>query len=647
MTPPQRAPVRPRVLSPESGEILLLEDEVRRLLDEGPHGVVAVLGPIGAGKTFAVNHLRAVLGDEPRLALLDEPAEPDVWMSYTALSAAKLGGLVVYTAEKARLMFHAATYRLAPWEPDDWIEYLLAIHRPRCASVMARVRPDDRLLLGDLPERWAAILDRLAEDDALSDARAALHRYLGEFLSDTDLLERARSACLNALVTPQVDLAQALEKPARPGFGKALVRALRCPAAQGLLAAERIAADLHGDGACDYLAHRLPRDLVKTAAALAAGDLQALEHLHGLLDGPSWSHAMSASLLHALDVGWAPEPGDVPCLAGAYLDGARWPRAQLVNANLIGTDLSGADLHDADLAGARLDRADFTGANLRSAVLAKALAANAVFDRACLRRAWLNKLSAPGAHLEHADLSQVFAEAADFKEATLAHADLSGAYLQGALFAGADLTAAVFTGAVLRGVDFRQAKIEGADFAGADLMHANLGGLTLREARWDGACFHGALLEKADLEYLTLPGADFSDADLSGALLTGSSLLDANLRGACLCGAGLADVDWERADLRHAQLRGAAFHLGSSRSGLVGSPIACEGSRTGFYTDEYDEQSYKAPEDIRKANLCCADLRGADLEGVDFYLVDLRGAVYDAAQAEHLRRCGAILEAHV
>src|SRR5262249_42273125 len=109
-------------------------------------------------------------------------------------------------------------------------------------------------------------------------------------------------------------------------------------------------------------------------------------------------------------------------------------------------------------------------------------------------------------------------------------------------------------------------------------------------------------------------------------------------------GAGLADIDWEGASLLGADLQGASFHLGSSRSGLVNSPIACEGSRTGFYTDDFLEQDFKAPEEIRKANLCGADLRGAKIDDVDFYLVDLRGAQFDPEQEDHLRRCGAILE---
>jgi uncharacterized protein YjbI with pentapeptide repeats len=52
----------------------------------------------------------------------------------------------------------------------------------------------------------------------------------------------------------------------------------------------------------------------------------------------------------------------------------------------------------------------------------------------------------------------------------------------------------------------------------------------------------------------------------------------------------------------------------------------------------------KSPEEIRKANLKGADLRGAKIEGVDFYLVDLRGARFSRQQGEHFRRCGAILK---
>jgi hypothetical protein len=57
------------------------------------------------------------------------------------------------------------------------------------------------------------------------------------------------------------------------------------------------------------------------------------------------------------------------------------------------------------------------------------------------------------------------------------------------------------------------------------------------------------------------------------------------------------------------------------------------------------EQDFKSPEEIRMANLRGADLRGAKNDDTDFYLVDLRDALYDVRQEEHFRRCGAILVA--
>src|SRR5579871_6227511 len=61
-----------------------------------------------------------------------------------------------------------------------------------------------------------------------------------------------------------------------------------------------------------------------------------------------------------------------------------------------------------------------------------------------------------------------------------------------------------------------------------------------------------------------------------------------------------------------------------------------------FFTVDCDEQDFKAPEEIRKANLCGADLRGAKIDGVDFYLVDLRRDPRPRT-AEQLRLAGAIL----
>jgi uncharacterized protein YjbI with pentapeptide repeats len=165
----------------------------------------------------------------------------------------------------------------------------------------------------------------------------------------------------------------------------------------------------------------------------------------------------------------------------------------------------------------------------------------------------------------------------------------------------------------------------------------------LQQTNLSGARLHKAWLAGCDMEEMDLRGVDLSGATLGGGLLTGACLAGANLRKADLQNTGLAEIDLEGADLRKANLWGASFHLGSTRSGLVGSLIPCEGSKTGFYTDEREEQNYRRPEEIRKANLSHADLRGAKISGVDFYLVDVRGAKYTGKQAKYLKRCGAIM----
>jgi uncharacterized protein YjbI with pentapeptide repeats len=619
MMPAKLAPVKPRVLSPVTGEALPLADEIHPFLEAGARGSIQLLGPPGSGKTTALQHLAAVLPPEAGVVLLDDPTGGEV-LEYGAER------LVVFAAASPQPGPHLATLQMAPWGDDERIEYLMAVHKDRCASVMARLRDGDYLFSG-IAEVWRILLDELAADGSILNARGALYRYLESQLPDTDLLERARSACLNALATG--DPVGAHPVPVgKPGFGNDLVRVLRHPPVQLVLATERVAADLNGEADCDFLALRLPRDLVRSAAAAAAGDERALAHLHRLITGPSWSHAMAASILHALHIGWVPgDPGGPPILAGAYLEGAAWPGVRLAEA-----DLHGADLSHADLRGANLD-----GANVRQADLRQAR----------LEKASLNKSRLVGTNLDSADLTAVRAAKACWDGANLEGATLEGASLAEASFGGARLARANFAGAQLVGANFAGAHIKRADFSGANLEEASLSGLPLREATFAGAGCARATLTDCDLEGMELPGADFNLANLAGALLTGSSMPRADFTNAKLTGAGLAEVDWEGASLRGADLRGATFHLGTSRSGLVFSPIASEGSRTGFYTDDYNEQDFKAPEDIRKANLCGADLRGARVEDVDFYLVDLRDARYDPEQAEHFRRCRAILGVRV
>jgi uncharacterized protein YjbI with pentapeptide repeats len=617
MLTPRQAPVRPRVITSESSEALPLEEELRPFLGPRARGAIEIVGPPGSGKTTALRHLDAVLPADVPVLLWDEP-------TLRQIDRAARDGLIIYTAAAPQPRPHLARYRLVPWNDDELIEYLLAMHRECCASVMARVRPADHLLFRGIPELWRIILDELAADPSLPDACSALHRYLAAQMPDTDVTERARSACLTVLAAEPEDAARPVERLREAGFVKKLVRVLRHPEVQLLLAAERVTADLRADADCDYLARRLPHELIEAAAATFRGGARVLERLRGFLAGPPWSHAMAASLLHAADPGWVPAPGHLPVLSGAYLANVAWAGAQLAEACL-----READLRQADLRSACLDRAD---------------AWRAVLQGARLDRASLNHFQAGEADLEGASLKAACGVRTSFAGANLRGADMESGALRSACFGSANLTSALLAGAGLTGANFSGAMLKGADFSGANLRGACLTGQRLREACFRGACLAEADLSRSDLEQIDLPGADLRQAKLTNALLTGALLTGADLTGACLRETGLGEVTLEGACLSGADLRGATFHMGSSRSGLLFTPIASEGTRTGFYTDESEEQHFKSPEEIRKANLCGADLRGARVEGVDFYLVDLRGAVYDAEQARHFRRCRAILE---
>lgn len=165
-----------------------------------------------------------------------------------------------------------------------------------------------------------------------------------------------------------------------------------------------------------------------------------------------------------------------------------------------------------------------------------------------------------------------------------------------------------------------------------------------RNASVESATFSRAIMRHVNLEQVDLSQGVFDRALMQGALLTASRAQGASFRAARLREAGMAEILWEDCDLREADLRGVAFHMGSTRCGLVGSPYPSHGTRTGFYTDEHDDLNYKPPEQIRKACLVGCDLRGANIENVDFYLVDLRGAKFDRRHRKHLAACGAILD---
>ena len=622
MVTPQRAIVRPRVFSPGGTVALPVEEVVAELLDRGIERPIQILGGPGAGKTTALRHLAAVCVPDPRITLIDDPSLAD-------LAAAQEKSRVIFAGRK-ELAAYCVVLRLAPWTDDDLIEYLLATFPSKCAGVMSCVTdaPDKALIQGN-PAVWRLTLDTLATEAEVIGIRAAVLRWLPSLFRNVEDRRTAGVWSLAIQVRNEKLALRFLGQIAKRDEDFERIRPLRHPWIQRLLAAQHIADCLVDPKPCGPLAHSLPESLVQEIARYATPESTVAKRLFRIVETENeFHHAMAASILHASGANWRPTLATPYRLRGGYFANAAWQGAQLGQSPGRKSDLTDADLTEANLSALRADHALFNGARL---------------PRAILRKASLAGVSARNADLADADLTAVDASEINLEKANLQRAILDSAILRGASLKKAVLTEASLRDAVLTEASLRGCQIEGADFSGADLSFAVLTRLVLRTATLTGATFAGADLRHADLEGVQLPAADFHGANLTGGWLTGSVMPAADFREASLRDAGLADIHWEDADLRGADLRGCTFHMGSTRSGLVGSPYPGHGSKTGFYTDDYYDQDYKRPEEIRKANLRGADLRGAKIDGVDFYLVDLRDAKFDESAAEHLQRCGAIL----
>jgi uncharacterized protein YjbI with pentapeptide repeats len=619
--PPSPALVRPRAVSPDSGEVLPLETLAAELLWRGDVRAIEIAGGPGGGKTTALRHLEAVLPSPPTTVFLDEPSLLDFHRQ-------AIEQTVVFASRE--IDAGQVVLKLAPWTDDDLIELLLAVAPQRCGDVMTRVRAaEDRHLLAGNPALWRMAIDQLLADSSLTTLRAAVVAALSKKFMDAKERRLAGEFSLAILLGHDATALRLIQMlcPNLANYGR--FGPLRHPLVQRLLAGQKVATLLRSGGNCPFFERPLPQALIEELAIWVNSDPAVGERLHAILSSRRRSdHAEAASVLFAADPRWRPAEGQAATLGRGRFPKAQWAglrlfsgittpsmlaRANLTGANLAQSFLDGAYLVEAQLAGARLDKASLAHANARGVDLSDAN---------------LTAVRAPGILLTQADLRRARCD-----DATLSGADLEQADLRAASFRNANLTGAVLS----------RCQVEDADFTGANFRCANLRHVALRQARLDGASFWQADLAECDLEGVALHEARFLEAWLKSCYFTGSHMPRANFQGADLRGAGLADIDWERADLRGADLRGCSFHMGSSRSGLVGSPYPGHGSKTGFYTDDYHDQDFKAPEEIRKANLCGADLRGAKLDGVDFYLVDLRGAKFDAGTREHLARCGAIL----
>lgn len=600
---PARAPVPPRIVVAGGSVPRLLEQEVAELLATGQRASVHLVGPPGSGLTTALRHLAAAFAGDTRLGLVDTDGSGcrDALVTVTA------------TAQPPR---DALAWTLWPWTDDDVLDYL--VHRDRATAGAAfarwRAEPDAREL-AQLPALCRAVLDTMAAHRR--GPTAALRAVLDVRLSGPER-SHARSVALAAESRSRADA-----PPAVPLLGPPFVRAV--------LAAEAM---------LDTLQRRTVLCLPQRtwSAALLAALRRVLDDSPGV-EARLLEFVRGGSPVDDLDQHHV-RAGALSVLCAVHA-GFRPPTAELFAVPSM--RLAGADLRSVRIRGF-LDHADLTGADLRCADLHGTLARHARFDGACCDAADLDQLQARAASGAGLRATRASLRGADLCGADLRSAVLDGALLVAAQLGGADLSSASLREADLRGASLAGARLDGADLSGASCQEAKFGGCDLRTTRLAGASFAGADCARADLTGQELPGLVATGASFRGAWLTGTRWPNAMLQGSTFAEAGLAAVDWQGADLRHCDFDRAAFHLGSSRSGLVPGGVPGEGSRTGFYSDEALEAAFQAPEDVRKANLRDCDLRAARLGSCDFYLVDLRGARLDDEQRAWLQRCRAILD---
>ena len=626
---PARAIVRPRVICPETGDVVLLEDVVNIHLQAKTCSRLIIIGGPRSGKTTALLHLASLpYADQLRIWSCDSPAEREFLFSQdTTVNPLQVCAVTseFYDSGGESKNQHSLRLQLASWTDDDIIEYLLARHPQRCKSVMTRLSGDQlKSSLGGNPELLTIVLDALAADSGI-DVRTALRHGIEQRLGDVKTLDAARDFASAALLGSDELLRSRRRKIDGLLIEKSAMGLLSHRIVCLLLTAERLQIALTSHLRRRFPTGLLPLELIEELATLITGDSIAIKSLHKVArTGMKQAAPMAASLLFRVDPVWRPSTENCKSLADAQLTHADWEQVNLANMNLFGVNLrssqlAGADFRGSDLRSARLSTCELTGAKLQDS---------------CCRLACFAA----------ANLSDAKMESGEFRCAKFQNANLDRCQARSAVFFGADFTNATCVYADLALCDLQTASMSGANLRGANLEMANL-----REVSLEHTCLHAAHLKaahllKANFEGAQIAGASFEDATLAQALLTGSRMRDVSFRRANLTNTGLADIDWEGVDLRGANFTGAAFHMGSSRCGLVGSPYTSHGTRTGFYTDDYDDHTYKSPEEIRKANLRGADLRGAIVEGADFYLVDLRNATYDFDQVEHFRRCDAILE---
>ena len=635
----QLSPVAPRVRVPWTGDVVPLADAIESLLRTGKPVSIQL---DGENASEALRHLAAAMPDDlssGRLFLEDktlplETGEPIV---------------TVRTAHESVCDF---VLRLIRWSQDDFIEYLLAKHPQQCRSVMARLKNANHRLGGGSPILWKIILDRMAGDETKSDIEAIVINELHARLATEGLAKAIGDRLIFPAARNEIGVFGHRGEGDSDDTNVLLSRSHS--SVRQFLKHE----DIRILFAMDRLVHRMQTADLKELTILLSGPAETgkwrqvakriagqseIESKLQLLFDKNRSHSTThcATLLAFCRRDWRPR-GQRLKLFRARFQNVAWPDIDLREADLRRASFAAADLRGARFQAADISGTDFSDANLSLADFGCLIDVPKISE---LQRDNSASRSKAIRKTKNAAKLKDYGRISFHLRTIFIDANLSGANLSACRFRAADFTRANLSNAIARHCEWDSVTCEEADLTGADFAGSTFQNIQLRNSKIDHCDFRGLrIIGQLNLENLVAEKVAFAGGKMSRSIWTGSRLTHCDFSSADLSGAKLAEINWENCDLRDVNFQGATFHMGSTRCGLVDSPYPSHGTRTGFYTDEYDEQYFKSPETIRKGSLVGSDLRGAHLLGVDFYLVDLRGAKIDEICREYLISSGAILD---
>ena len=675
MIKPILSTVAPRVFSPTTDSILQLTDEIEVLLRRESPAKVRL---DGYGCQDALSHIAATMADQVSSGQLHLgnalPLETTPHVTIITNPKYRYSHAI---AKKLHEFDFDIILRLSPWGRDDFIEYLLAEHPKQCASVMDRLKGRDTSFASGSPMVWRIILDRMAGDQSSSDPEAIILSEVHLRLNNPSLAK----AIADRMIFP----------PGNP-YGSETRGVFGHPPGVDSSAFHNVFFDWSQSSASDLLVHesvQIPFALERLKERMrgSISELNLLMRYHfrpGMLRriakeiaGEKTVHdklnqlfkhnrprttANCASLLAAVDPKWRPRGKELD-LHDADLKGVEWvdvnlSRSSLVRANFSNADLSGAQLRSCRLAMANFENARLCHVDLSSPEHERALATELNSGESLLSKARekidsiRRKKKKPNRdhqgsrrnQKDKTDSARMQRAFNQFLRVNFQAADLSDSVLSGSQFSEANFSGANLVRVTANRTAFYRSALSDANWSDGDFTESWFKELDMSRLTMDGCVMVHCWFENVSFEGLTAQDVDFSRATMNASIWTESRLQECNFLDAQISNARMAEIEWEHCDLRGADLRGCTFHMGSTRSGIVNSPYPSHGTRTGFYTDDYLDQHFQAPETIRKASLYGCDIRGANIHGVDFYLVDLREAKFDPDQREQLIATGAILD---